>query len=260
MPIMNGRALPGLSAVAKKSFNPVFRGDALLDDGRVVRGFLKDLDPRQMANELLASVLGRRIGVNVPEVCLVAIGSDVSSDFTKMPHRNGGDFIAICSVDARASTVSQIFSTPEAASMFDALKAPPAMGCMYGFDTWIANVDRHADNILLSGDGRAHLIDHGHCLTGERWCANDLNSTKIYRNRLQDWLTPHLDLDERNRAMADVSRLVSRMASTDVHAAVEEAMLQLLCQDEDCDAVIGFLEGRVRHVTAMSAKYLGVLV
>jgi hypothetical protein len=131
---------------------------------------------------------------------------------------------------------------------------------MYGFDTWIANIDRHMNNIVLSGDGFAYLIDHGHCFSGPNWKAADLNSAKNYTNRLQSWLTPRLSLDERNAAMADVTNLIGRMVTTDVEAAVTDALTEVLCGESDSDAVVGFLEGRVEHVETMSAKALDVLL
>lgn len=60
--------------------------------------------------------------------------------------------------------------------------------------------------------------------------------------------------------MADVAKLVSRMVATDVEDAINAALLKGLCDDSDCDALIGFLEGRVEHVETMSATALDVLL
>lgn len=84
MAIAIGRVLAGLEPLSKKSFNAVFRGEALLEDGSIVRGFIKDLDPRQLANELLVAVLGSRLGVKVPRGALVAVSKDVSNAFSKL--------------------------------------------------------------------------------------------------------------------------------------------------------------------------------
>jgi hypothetical protein len=131
---------------------------------------------------------------------------------------------------------------------------------MYGFDEWIANVDRHRGNILLSGSGTTYLIDHGHCFTGQTWESSKLNSTTQYRNRLAEWLTPHLTDDEKNGALSDAIKLVERMVSTDVDKAMTEAMSVPLYGSEDSDALLGFLEGRVAYVADMAKASLGILV
>jgi hypothetical protein len=50
------------------------------------------------------------------------------------------------------------------------------------------------------------------------------------------------------------------MNDTDVQQAIHDALVEQLCGDHDCDAVVGFLEGRVEHVEAMSAASLDVLL
>jgi hypothetical protein len=232
----------------------------LLENGSIVRGFIKDLDARQLANELLAAVLGSRLGLKVPEGALVAVGKDVSTAFAKLPHSNGDDCVAYCSVDAGGATIAQIISLPNEVASLTTLKASPGLGGMYGFDTWLANIDRHMNNIVLSGDGSAYLIDHGHCFSGPAWKAKDLDSTKAYTNRLRSWLTPQLTIEERNRAMADITKLIGRMAGLDVEDALSAALVKQIYGDTDSDAVVGFLEGRVAHVSAMSAESLDVLL
>jgi hypothetical protein len=61
---------------------------------------------------------------------------------------------------------------------------------VYGFDAWIANIDRHERNLLFSGDKEIWLIDHGHCFSGPQWNSADLEPQREYVNRLQQWLTP----------------------------------------------------------------------
>lgn len=260
MTVPTGRALVGLVPLSTRTWNAVYRGEVLLEGGATVRGFIKDLDPRQLANELLVAVLGSRLGMSLPRGVLVAVGQDASSAFTKIRHANGQDYVAFCSVDAGGSTIAQIISSPDQIASLTALKSSPGLGSMYGFDTWVANIDRHMNNIVLSGDGSAYLIDHGHCFSGPNWKAADLNSAENYTNLLRSWLTPRLSFDERNAAMADVAKLIGRMVSTDVEAAVTDALIDSLCGNSDSDALVGFLEGRVEHVESMSAKALDVLL
>lgn len=255
-----GRVLGDVEPLSKKSWNAVYRGDVLLDDDKIYRGFIKDLDERQLANELLAAVLGKGLGVSVPRSALVAVSKNASDKFSKIPHSNGDDFVAFCSVDVGGATVAQVFSSSAPTALPKQIKDSPGMGWMYGFDTWVANVDRHMDNIIVSGRGAPYLIDHGHCFSGPNWSSGDLNATNAYTNRLAHWLTPRLSEAEIDAAMSDVAHLVSKMASTDVQQAVSDALSEQFFGANDSDAVVGFLEARVEQVTSLSAKALGTLV
>lgn len=258
MPLLTGRALPGLRPHTTKSFNSVFRGDVVLGSGEIERGFLKDLEPRQLANELLVAFLGQALGVSVPDVALVLVTPEVSMQFTKVADATGAGHVAFFSFDANAPTVSQIISA--GGGLPPAVKSSPSTGHMYGFDTWVANVDRHRNNILLSGAGKAFLIDHGHCFSGPEWKKEQLNATKMYPTPLTGWLTPELNDQEKSQAISDVLKLIQRMTRTDVDQAMSEALSPQLYGLEDSDALLGFLEGRIEHVEKLAAASLGILV
>jgi hypothetical protein len=248
----------GLQPHSTKTFNSVFRGDVLLENGDIERGFLKDLDARQLANELLAAVLGHALGVSIPNVALVLVTPAISTGFTNISSKTEPGKIAFFSYDANAATVAQIIAA--GGGLPAALRSSPTTGRMYGFDTWVANVDRHRNNILLSGSGTAYLIDHGHCFTGPMWKKEQLKATQSYPTPLSQWLTPELTDDEKAAAMAEVLKLVDRMIRTDVHKVMIDALSSQLYGDEDCDVVLGFLEARVQHVEKLAAATLGILV
>jgi hypothetical protein len=163
--IQFGRVLAGLEPLANPTYNRVYRGDVLLEDDSIERGFIKDLDARQLANELFVSVLANRLGVRVPRAALVAVSREVSSNFSEVPHSNGNDFLAFCSIDVVGSTIAQIVAPSLDVSSLPTLRDSPWLGHLYGFDCWVANSDRHMNNILLTGAGVGFLIDHGHCFS-----------------------------------------------------------------------------------------------
>jgi hypothetical protein len=63
MAVKLGRALKGVKRLPNRTFNPVFRGDVIFDDIPRTRAFIKDLDPHQLANELVSATIGERLGV-----------------------------------------------------------------------------------------------------------------------------------------------------------------------------------------------------
>ncbi|WP_293642894.1 HipA family kinase [Sphingopyxis sp. RIFCSPHIGHO2_12_FULL_65_19] len=257
--ISTGKVLKGLVPHTQSSANAVFRGDVYLSSGEIRRAFIKDLDPRQLGNELLVATLAKSLGVSVPDAALVIVEPDVSMAFKKIPHGKSGAFVAFCSMDANGSTIAQILAADPASDAIPRLKSSPLLGKIYGFDAWVANIDRHRNNLILSGDGSFYLIDHGHCFTGPSWMASDLNSSKEYISKLKLWLTPNLNSSDKDRAMAEIKILTSGMVGTDVQLIIEECLADKLYGANDSDAVVGFLESRVSHVLSLSAKALHTL-
>jgi hypothetical protein len=58
-PIQLATVLPRAEPFKEGNVNETFRGQVLLGDRKVRGAILKDLDPRQLANELLVSALAR---------------------------------------------------------------------------------------------------------------------------------------------------------------------------------------------------------
>lgn len=154
MVVKLGRALLGIRRLPNSTFNPVFRGDVLFDDAPQSRAFIKDLDPQQLANELVTATIGLKLGLRLPTPGLVAISPEVSTEFRAIPHANGTDYIAFGSLDVGGATVAQLVGPSRAYGSMPSLRSSPWLGNLYGFDTWFANVDRNTNNILITGARR----------------------------------------------------------------------------------------------------------
>lgn len=260
MPIHIATALKGIVSNSVQSVNSVFRGEIVTADGVIRRAFIKDLDARQFGNELLVTALADKLGVRVPEAAIVRIPSDVSSEFGNIPAANMDGYLGFASIDAEGSTVAQVYHR---VGTLDAplrhLRLSPLLGNLYGLDTWVANVDRHAGNLIVRGDGQVFLIDHGYCLSGPTWSAADLDASKEYRNALRHWLTPLLSGHDKDAAMADIKALTPKMVSQDIEQVISDCLASQLFGANDSDAVVGFLESRVQYLESLSAIALDTL-
>lgn len=229
----------------------------MLENGDIRRAFLKDLDPRQFGNELFVAALAEHLKVPVPDAAIVLVPLSVCDQFRKIHDHTGDNFIAFGSIDASGSTVAQVFD--ELGSLDTPLrhiKSSPMLGQLYGLDTWIANIDRHANNLIVRGDGQVFLIDHGHCFSGPAWSPSDLDANKSYDCRLREWLTPRLEQFEKDEAMADVKKVMSAVLTKDMQEIVVDCLASNLYGATDTDAVIGFLEARISHVESLAATAL----
>lgn len=260
MPIHIARALKGLSSNPERSINSVYRGEIVTREGNIRRAFLKDLDARQFGNELLVTALADKLGIIVPEAAIVHVPTDVSNGFRSIKASNGNGHIAFASIDAEGSTVAQVYRELGALDFpLRHLRLSPLLGNLYGLDTWVANIDRHAGNLIVRGDGQVFLIDHGYCLTGPNWSADDLDAGRDYINRLRQWLTPRLSSQDKDAAMADIKALIGRMISQDVQQIITDSLASQMFGANDSDAVVGFLESRVEHIESLSADALETL-
>jgi len=242
------------------NINSVFRGEVLCSDGTTVRAFIKDLDIREFANELLAAAIGLELGLPIPKPIIAKASPDVMSA-SKIQIPESDSHLVFASAAASAPPILQVLRDAGTASpeVLARLATWPDLGRLYGFDTWIANVDRHRGNLLFGGQSDVWLIDHGQCFTGPSWRPAALNPGTAYRNRLSEWMTPSLSGSRRSEAAG---------AAVEVGKDISKSTLERLGQDNcamtmllgDFDAIVQFLIARATHVPRLSTAALGMLI
>jgi hypothetical protein len=234
----------------------------LLADQTVHPAIIKDLDPRQLANELLVAVLGRALGLPVPDVALGrARPEDLAA--TKAPQLPDASRIVFVSRDVKVPNLTRsikinIANAAVLQTILNDLKEWPALGSLYAFDTWVANIDRHQGNLLFGGRHDVWLIDHGHCFSGPAWQATDLGADTSYFHKLAEWLTGCLSLEERLRYSVDVEGCANAMTKVDVAAAAADSHIAKFLPLGDVRAVETFLRDRIANVARHANAALGL--
>ena len=179
----------------------------MLGDGTIKSAIIKDLDPKQLANELMvAPALADAAGLPIPGAHLAMVPLGIMTA-TKGPTLPDGARLVFGSADVLTPPVAQLYHGQGATAQTKVRKRLAewdGVGGLYGFDSWIANTDRHERNLLFSGDKEAWLIDHGHCFTGPNWTPERLDPEKNYSNKLKGWLTPVMS-DGRRTAAASAA-------------------------------------------------------
>lgn len=260
-PIPLVTVLPGANPFKEGNVNETFRGQVLLADQSVRAAILKDLDPRQLANELLVAMLGRAVGLPVPEV---ALGRAAPADLPAKhgPTLDDGSRLIFVSCDVRHPNLMRVLNSATSPAALTAIMADvltwPMLGRLYGFDAWVANIDRHPGNLLFGGKHDIWLIDHGHCFSGPTWTGADLDAERPYTHRLSEWVTAHLQPEERKRRSSEVDSCANEMAKLDVSAAAAGSHIADLLPAGDVVAVVSFLQGRVAHVPRHANTALGL--
>ena len=222
--------LPGAEPFKEGNVNETFRGQVLLGDRSVRGAILKDLDPRQLANELLVSALARRAGLPTPDAYLAIVrGADLP--VVRGPALPDGNRLVFASVDVKVPNITfraRGASAEEQQRLVDEILEWAGLGSLYGFDAWVANVDRHPGNLLFGGKEQVWLIDHGHCLSGPTWVPADLKEDGDYNNRLTEWLTSRMSVPQKKKRLAEATKLSIDLRSIDVDDAMSASYVRAL--------------------------------
>ncbi|MFZ3485306.1 HipA family kinase [Sphingomonas sp. 3-13AW] len=259
-PIGFARALAGAKPFTQDNMNATFRGLILLDDaGSTTTAVLKDLDARELANELLGASLARALELPCPAAYLTAVPPDAFTA-TKAPVSVEGERLVFASSDMSVPSVrfQYLGADPERQRfLVSAVAALPMIGRYYAFDSWIANVDRNAGNLLYGGPEEAWLIDHGQILGSPAWTPAGLSANGEYPHRLGEWLTPFLSRDQVTRAISEAYKLEHALAHVDVDAVIAASHIASILPTGDVEAARDFLAGRLIFTGYYASKALG---
>lgn len=142
--VLLGMLLPG-SRIVGDGINQAKRAPVATARGEIV-AIIKELPQREVVVEIFCALLGRELGLPIPEPLLVA-------DPTR-------EIVLIGSVDVGYPSLHQPVLAPYLPILSALLKQWPQIVPAACFDEWIANPDRHGGNLLFDGIG-FWLIDHG---------------------------------------------------------------------------------------------------
>ena len=252
--------LPGAKPFKTGNVNDTFHGQVLLTDNTVRAAILKDLDQKQLANELLTSVLARAAGLPTPDVYLALVrGDDLA--VSKAPKLPDGNRMVFASVDVKVPNITfrvAAAKLDEQKQLLRDIILWGDLGSLYAFDAWVANVDRHPGNLLFGGKNDVWLIDHGHCFSGPEWKPSDLRSDTDFRNRLSEWITCHLTSEEKKKRSSEASKFTGIIASVNISASTEQSRIGSILPKSDVEALESFLNQRVDKVPACANRALGV--
>lgn len=263
LPVGLATILPGAVPFKEGNVNDTYRGQVLVGDGVVRDAILKDLDNRQLSNELLASALAKASGLPTPDAYLGLVKAG-DLPVTKGPTLADGNRLVFVSTDVKVPNVTFQVNAAATAEAKQAVVARVVswskLGDLYAFDAWIANIDRHRGNLLLSASDEVWLIDHGHSFTGPAWEPNDLVPEGEYSNRLTEWITPNLDAGQRDRRALEVSEISKAFEAADVASARSASKIDTLRSSAHGEAVEAFLQERASKVRNHATRALGMLV
>jgi hypothetical protein len=255
--IATGLLAPGakeLTPSQGKGVNRTLRGQVYLLDGNSVTAYVKLLQPKQFANELLAGLLARLVGLPAPANYLVKV---VARDYPALPWSPGvTEAYAFGSQACPGQPVARRFLGEGPAFLRWFVDSVRGWRRCVAFDVWVGNGDRHLQNLLLDGT-TAWLIDHGHCFTGPDWSATDLIPGRNCPSRLLGDLGAFVTVAHRQQVMMDTAEVKALCDVTDLSGALQDAGVERMLTAAEMGAVLLYLEARRRDLCGLVGQQVG---
>jgi len=150
-----GVMLPGATIFNDQNVNQTWRAHIKTHENITV-AFVKKIPFRELYIESLCALLGKNIGLPIPQPYIVKVTHEC---FSEIPERQF--CLAFGSEDAGYPSFRRYAQSEEA---FEKLKEFSKTTDIGIFDEWIANYDRNLGNILYDGTDTFSFIDHEHAL------------------------------------------------------------------------------------------------
>jgi len=246
--------------------NRSFVGYVDASDGSRHRAFIKDLGRKQLCNELFASALGRALGLPMPRPFLALVDPEDMDEEFYLEHAptlgHSAYRLVFASEDADCPSLSQLYIGDDVDVIIEKLREFPEFWHSLSFDEWVANIDRHPGNYLLSSARGVLLIDHDQCLTGPFWTLPALDPASHQRNRMiEEHLAGKLTDADVDRVVDSSKALSAEASAMSLDSVVVASLLKRaelgIVLPEELDAIYAFVCARAGLVLRCVSEKVG---
>lgn len=148
--IMLGTLVPGALPI-ESGHSETWKGYLQKSDNTRALSYIKIIDERGLATELLCCVIARKLGLPMTQPFLVKIQSNVLPNITRDTYAFGLEDAEYPSISSRTRDDDLVRKILLKWKFLDLCAV---------FDSWIGNNDRLPHNLLFDGVNRFNLIDH----------------------------------------------------------------------------------------------------
>jgi hypothetical protein len=208
-----------------------------------VDAYAKRLTDLEFLVELMAALMGKEIGLPIPEPVVALSETDevwFASVDMKFPDLSRHLFI----------DNNQIPNTPQNTEIFYRLANWPAIQHAIEFDEWIANKDRNIGNVLFDGKDQFYLIDHNLAMqppfTPETPIENALLNVKLEFT---------LDEPDRNNLRHQLEALINTFDPALPQTIANRLKAQIRKIDDGIlNGMVDFLTQRLNHLVTINRQ------
>jgi hypothetical protein len=253
--------LPGATRLTgdETGINETYRGVVeTVSDKRLA--YVKLLPAKQLVNEVVCSVLGRSIGLSIPEGFLVAVLRNDYPDSLALQASGLDDALGFGVVSLPHPDLRRRIKMEGVAVVEQFIKTWSSWREAMTFDEWVANCDRNQGNLLVGAEGDVWLIDHSHAFTGPSWVAVDLQPGVSVPNQIADNIVPTLTLPQRHATWQLVQQLSAQFAAVDIENVLGLSRCDAFLGSADATALRDFLRLRTAELLRLIGQRLGLPV
>lgn len=221
------------------------------------RAYIKVLAGKQLLNELVATTIGRSLGLPIPKGYLLRVRpTDLPESQTLKTF--GGEAIVFGSRDADHPSLLRRFTGDQMAARSWVAANFKAWDVATLFDEWVANQDRHVGNLLVAANDEIWLIDHSHCFTGPVWNPPDLVPSRTYANQLADIFVPTLSLPRRVEFKSKAGQEAMRYGGLNQVEIMSASLADKILPVAELDALKSFLANRIPELLNIVGARIGI--
>ncbi len=230
-----------------------FTGPLDTNAGLIPLAYIKDLTPRELLGELIGSYIGKQLGLPLPDAFL-AIATKEQGPWANAPMVDENNSRILFATSAVQSPQTLFFYTQKPdENILRKLIEWPFYAQAVAFDEWIANIDRHGGNILISGDRKFWLIDHSHILTGNTWSVATLTTmaSMAFVNQLPTYTKTIMTPEEKAERVLSAKAACAEHVKIQIAALLDSYPFDLFLPSSERDAVSSFLIGRQNYTCSL---------
>ncbi|MGV8823988.1 HipA family kinase [Methylibium petroleiphilum] len=226
------------------------------EDGDDIAVYLRLADPQPLVAELVCAVIGRALGLPVPEPFVVRIDAGTLKGSAKVP---GAPTVTYCfaSRQVDGSTFEQLLSRNSSAAEA-MIRRWEHLVPVTVFDEWLANPDRNFGNILYAA-GTLWMIDHADAFGGSArklWSLSELTRETV-TNKLA-LLIHSLDPAERKNHLDKAEQwLLNPAGKLDIAAALSRATVARWQTADEQSELLDFITQRLTLTHSLLCTRLG---
>lgn len=233
--------LPGAELLEDNSKNPVWKAPVKTMDQKTEFVYLKLLEPRRIFAEAICAIIGRQIGLPIPEPILVNLPEHLMFDLVGEKNEGNKVCIGFGSKDADYPSLNRVLNIKDDELIWAKLRAHTKSLEAAIFDEWIANSDRHWGNLLYDGGDEFIFIDHDLALPDQA-----KSSQPIRNNLLFNFISDGIDELSKARIVKKVQdELCDSYSKIDIRNCVEICYGQSLIGKDNIDSIVDFLMERI---------------
>lgn len=256
-----GHFLPGglLLAPGVRGINETYRGWIEVEQARIA-AYVKFLHPWEVFNEVLGSVLCQFVGLPTPPSYVVLVQRDDYSASPIFAQLGTTQALAFGSHAMPMQTLGRRASLTTPAALRELISNWKEWPDVLVFDQWIANPDRHPENLLVGGPGEVHLIDHGLSFHGRNWSPEQLEAAvTIATVRLwTEFLQALVTLPERMEGSQRAQLATAKFSTVDPSTAITSTKVEQLIPPAQLQALAEFLRQRCGNAATVVCNAMGV--